>query len=72
MVRAYGRAAPWGGSPWVGTSQGAPDYVVVDRYSPAWGGRPPVDAAAWASERTKVGYTLVLNEGGYQVARRNG
>ena len=57
---------------WVGTSQGAPDYVVVDRYSPAWGGRPPVDAAAWASERTKVGYTLVLNEGGYQVARRNG
>jgi predicted membrane protein len=57
---------------WVGTSQGAPDYVVVDRYSPAWGGRPPADAAVWASERTKVGYTLVLNEGGYQVARRNG
>ncbi|CED91625.1 DUF2079 domain-containing protein [Actinomyces succiniciruminis] len=57
---------------WVGTSTVDTDYVVVDSSSSAWGGNPPADAAAWASERSATGatYELVLDTGGYQVARR--
>ncbi len=57
---------------WVGTGSVAVDYVVVDAYSPAWNNNPPADAAAWASQRTGVPYTLVLSRDGYQVAKRSG
>ncbi|MBW3069395.1 DUF2079 domain-containing protein [Actinomyces sp. 594] len=57
---------------WVGTSEVDTDYVVVDSLSSAWGGNPPTDAAAWATGQSQNGavYELVLDEGGYQLARR--
>nr|WP_257210413.1 DUF2079 domain-containing protein [Actinomyces ruminis] len=57
---------------WVGTSQVDTDYVVVDSQSSAWGGNPPTDAASWATSQSHTGavYELVLDTGGYQVARR--
>ena len=57
---------------WVGTSTTPTDYVVVDSHSPAWGANPPKDAAAWAMEHSPGStYELILNVGGYQVARRS-
>lgn len=57
---------------WVGTSTTPTDYVVVDSYSPAWGANPPKDAAAWAMEHSPGStYELILNVGGYQVAKRS-
>ena len=58
---------------WVGTSgsSGQPkDYVVVDSRSTAWGGRPPKDAAQWATQSRRVAYELVLDVDGFQVAKR--
>ena len=58
---------------WVGTSgsSGQPkDYVVVDSRSTAWGGRPPKDAAQWATQTRRVAYELVLDVDGFQVAKR--
>ncbi|MGK2348973.1 DUF2079 domain-containing protein [Actinomyces sp. W5033] len=59
---------------WVGTSSVDTDYVVIDSYSPAWGGNPPADAAEWAMSTSSSGavYQLVLDVGGYQVAQRVG
>ena len=55
---------------WVGTSSADTDYVVIDSYF--WGGNPPRDAAAWATGQSETGavYELVLDTGGYQVAKR--
>ena len=58
---------------WVGTSGSsgqAKDYVVVDSRSTAWGGRPPKDAAQWATQSRHVAYELVLDVDGFQVAKR--
>ena len=58
---------------WVGTSGSsgqAKDYVVVDSRSTAWGGRPPKDAAQWATQTRHVAYELVLDVDGFQVAKR--
>lgn len=58
---------------WVGTSGSsgqAKDYVVVDSRSTAWGGRPPKDAAQWATQTRRVAYELVLDVDGFQVAKR--
>ena len=55
---------------WVGTSDRANDYVIVDSHSPAWGGRPPTDAAAWATQSRHVSYELILDVDGFQVAKR--
>lgn len=57
---------------WVGTSTSDKDYVVIDKKSPSWGGNPPQDAARWAEGQSLEGstYTLILDEGDYQVARR--
>ena len=58
---------------WVGTSgsSGQPkDYVVVDSRSTAWGGRPPKDAAQWATQSRRVAYELILDVDGFQVAKR--
>ena len=58
---------------WVGTSGSsgqAKDYVVVDSRSTAWGGRPPMDAAQWATQSRHVAYELVLDVDGFQVAKR--
>lgn len=57
---------------WVGTSQSDTDYVVIDSHSPAWGGKPPFDAAQWATEQSTQGarYELVLDLNGFQVAKR--
>jgi uncharacterized membrane protein len=57
---------------WVGTESGLPDFVVVDSYSPAWGGNPPADPAAWATERWGVTFETLLDDGGFTVARRAG
>ena len=55
---------------WVGTSSADTDYVIIDSYF--WGGNPPRDAAAWATGQSETGavYELVLDTGGYQVAKR--
>ena len=58
---------------WVGTSGEsgrAKDYVIVDSRSTAWGGRPPKDAAQWATQSRHVAYDLVLDVDGFQVAKR--
>ena len=58
---------------WVGTSGSsgqAKGYVVVDSRSTAWGGRPPKDAAQWATQSRHVAYELVLDVDGFQVAKR--
>ncbi|NCD16716.1 MAG: DUF2079 domain-containing protein [Actinobacteria bacterium] len=55
---------------WVGTESRLPDFVVVDDYSAAWGGMPPEDPAAWATDRWGEPFTTVLEDGGFTVARR--
>lgn len=56
---------------WVGTINPVPDYVLLDDYSPVWGGSPPpADPAAWASERYGVPFEFVLETGGFRLARR--
>lgn len=58
---------------WVGSEQSeAPDYVLIDSASGAWGGGAPADAAVWARERTGVSYRLVLRQGDFQLAERAG
>ncbi len=55
---------------WVGNANPVPQFVVVDGYSPWWGGHPPDDVAAWASARFGVPFELVLDDGEFWVARR--
>lgn len=50
----------------------APEFVVVDAWSPTWGGFPPTDAAAWATDRWGTPFETVLDDGGFQLARRTG
>ena len=57
---------------WVGTSDTAKDYVVIDSHSTAWGGRPPQNAAQWATQSRHAAYNLVLDVDGFQVAERVG
>ena len=57
---------------WVGTSDTAKDYVVIDSRSTAWGGRPPQNAAQWATQSRHTAYNLVLEVDGFQVAERVG
>ena len=57
---------------WVGTSDTAKDYVVIDSRSTAWGGRPPQNAAQWATQSRHAAYNLVLEVDGFQVAERVG
>lgn len=57
---------------WVGTSDTAKDYVVIDSRSTAWGGRPPQNAAQWATQSRHAAYNLVLDVDGFQVAERVG
>ncbi len=57
---------------WSGTPDNpAADYYVIDRDGPTWGGDPPADAASYAeSKHPGTRYEIVLDRGGYQVARR--
>ena len=57
---------------WVGASHEAKDYVVIDSRSTAWGGRPPQNAAQWATQSRHAAYNLVLEVDGFQVAERVG
>ncbi|WP_235925176.1 DUF2079 domain-containing protein [Actinomyces marmotae] len=54
---------------WVGTGREAPQYVVIDARSSAWGGNAPRDAAAWIEGRTGRTYALIFNKDDLQVAR---
>lgn len=54
---------------WVGTGSEAPQYVVIDARSSAWGGNAPRDAAAWIEGRTGRDYILIFNEDDLQVAQ---
>jgi hypothetical protein len=56
---------------WIGNTNPAPDYLLVDAEDWSWGAAPPADAVAHAEE-TYPGttYTLILEEGGYQVVER--
>lgn len=58
---------------WLGNEDNpAADYVVIDRAANIWGGTPP-EAAPHAEQKFPgESYTLVLDSGGYQVARREG
>ena len=56
---------------WVGTSSTPSHYVVIDRYSSAWGGNAPTDAAQWAESRHPgTSYATVLELDGFEVAQR--
>ncbi|MDX5318157.1 MAG: DUF2079 domain-containing protein [Actinomycetes bacterium] len=55
---------------WVGTESSVPDFVVVDSYSAAWGGNPPADPTAWATDRWGVTFETLLDDGGFTLARR--
>lgn len=55
---------------WVGTESSPPDFVVVDSYSAAWGGNPPADPTAWATDRWGVTFETLLDDGGFTLARR--
>jgi len=56
---------------WIGNDNPVPDYVVLDEFSGVWGAAgPPDDVAAWASERHGTAFELVLDTGGFSVARR--
>ncbi|GGO95143.1 DUF2079 domain-containing protein [Actinomyces gaoshouyii] len=54
---------------WVGTGSEAPQYVVIDARSSAWGGNAPRDAAAWIEGRTGRDYILIFNKDDLQVAQ---
>ena len=54
---------------WVGTGSAAPQYVVIDARSSAWGGNAPRDAAAWIEGRTGRDYILIFNQDDLQVAQ---
>ncbi|TNC18249.1 DUF2079 domain-containing protein [Georgenia sp. 311] len=59
--------ALWSGTP----DNPAPDYYVIDQEGSTWGGSPPPDAAAHAElKHPGTDYEIVLDTGGYQVARR--
>ncbi|WP_324653412.1 DUF2079 domain-containing protein [Georgenia sp. H159] len=58
--------ALWSGTP----SNPVADYYVLDREGGAWGGNPPADVAGWAEDKHPgADYELVLETGGFQVAR---
>jgi hypothetical protein len=56
---------------WIGNTNPAPDYLLVDAEDWSWGTAPPADAVAHAEETYPgTAYTLVLEEGGYQLVER--
>ncbi|MGM0386083.1 MAG: DUF2079 domain-containing protein, partial [Actinomycetota bacterium] len=57
---------------WVGTESALPDFVVVDSWSPAWGGTPPAVPAEWATERWGIAFETLLDDGGFTLARQVG
>lgn len=58
---------------WIGNAgDPPPDYVVVDRLGAAWGGNPPGDVAAYATEAYGAPYAVVRDEEHLVVVRRQG
>ncbi|HLT83039.1 MAG TPA: DUF2079 domain-containing protein [Phototrophicaceae bacterium] len=58
--------ALWSGTP----DNPVAEYYVIDREGGTWGGNPPEDAAAYAEQKHPgTDYEIVLDTGGYQVAR---
>ncbi|WP_394248484.1 DUF2079 domain-containing protein [Arthrobacter pityocampae] len=55
---------------WLGNTNPAPDYLVVDADDWSWGPTRPADAEAHAEQRFPgTDYTLVFDEAGYQLVR---
>ncbi|MHA7283981.1 DUF2079 domain-containing protein [Arthrobacter sp. TMS2-4] len=55
---------------WLGNTNPAPDYLVVDADDWSWGATRPADAEAHAEQRFPgTDYTLVFDEAGYQLVR---
>jgi uncharacterized membrane protein len=53
---------------WLGTTNPAPDYLIVDAEDWSWGATRPADAVAHAEERfSGTEYSLVFSEAGYQL-----
>lgn len=71
-IALLARLVPTTTALWSGTADNpAPDYYVIDREGPTWGGAPPEDAARYAEgKHPGTDYETVLDRGGYQVARR--
>ena len=55
---------------WAGSASTMPEFVVIDTASPSWGGTPPRDAAAWATERWGTPFEMVLSDASFQLAAR--
>ncbi|MDQ0736072.1 DUF2079 domain-containing protein [Arthrobacter agilis] len=55
---------------WLGNTNPAPDYLVVDADDWSWGAVRPTDAEAHAEQHYPgTDYTLVFSEAGYQLVR---
>ncbi|RJU00974.1 DUF2079 domain-containing protein [Arthrobacter frigidicola] len=56
---------------WIGNTNPAPDFLLVDAEDWSWGTTPPADAEAHAEETYPgTAYTLVFAEDGYQLVER--
>ncbi|MHA7179052.1 DUF2079 domain-containing protein [Arthrobacter sp. MDB2-24] len=56
---------------WLGNTNPAPDYLIVDADDWSWGAVRPSDAEAHAEQRYPgTDYTLVFGEAGYQLVER--
>jgi hypothetical protein len=55
---------------WLGNTNPAPEYLVVDAEDWSWGPVRPSDAEAHAEQRYPgTDYSLVFSEEGYQLVR---
>lgn len=55
---------------WLGNTNPAPEYLIVDAEDWSWGSVRPADAEAHAEQRYPgTDYTLVFDEAGYQLVR---
>lgn len=58
---------------WIGNENPAPEYLVVDAEDWSWGPTRPASAEQHAEETYPgVNYTLVFEEAGYQLVKREG